>query len=331
MLGFTDEAEQLDAALAAFESNRGAHVAVLSEPWSGRERLLDYAEAKVEVTTRRVQIPPTSEERLTFDWSAADVFLISDCQHLYRQQIGGFEILDDFLRAVAGFDGMVISSRNVFAWRYLQAVKQLNRVFTTQIKVAKLEREEIAALLTSESDGELPKYVASEGSKQDSLVERIDYSFEPWGNREIVVPLPRFNREAIRRQVAASGGSDPEQQAFDKITRLANGNPGVARRIWEESIDDGIVEVDSIREPTAKFEFDYDTEFLLQEILTKERITVGELAEVVEHPDTKRALGSLARDNVLTVADDTVELAPKVVSPVIEERSATHLRPSSQG
>lgn len=319
MIGFRDEAEQLDAALAAFESDEGAHVAVFSEPWGGRERLLDYAEAQVDAPTRRVRIPLSSEGRPTFDWSAADVFLVDDCQRLYRRQVGGFEILDDFLRAVVGFDGVVVSSWNVFAWRYLQAVKQLDRVFTTQIEVDGLERKEIAALVATEFDGTPPEYVASEGSKRDPLVERIDYPFGLWGDREVVIPLPRINREPIRRRLVASGDSDAEQQAFDTITRLANGNSGVARRIWEESIDDGTIDVDSIREPTAEFEFDSDTEFLLQEVLTKERITVEDLAEMVEHPDTERALGSLSRDNLLTVTDDTVELAPEAVYPLIEE------------
>lgn len=316
-LGYDAEADRLDSMVSAFETGEARNVAVLSEPYGGRARFLDYVEAQFGGETTRVRFSPTARECPRLQWAECDVLLLEDCHHLYARKIGGFEVLKAFLRNVAAFDGSVVSSWNVFSWEYLRAFERLEQLFETQIRLPDLDPDELATLVTAEHSGDPPTYVDDRETVQEAVVSTVAHSVRYWRDRTLSVPFPRLNREELVRRWETDVDADAEEAVFDEIDRLSGGNPGVARHIWKDSLREGRIRVSDVRESEVTFELDYETGFLLQTLLFKERVRRGELAAVVEHSDLKRALGVLARDRVLSVDDDEVVLAPAALKPVL--------------
>ncbi|WP_435333271.1 hypothetical protein [Haloarchaeobius sp. TZWWS8] len=317
LTGFSEEREAFESALSDADGGTRGAIAVLSEPFGGRERFLDVAADKFGERATRIRCGPTMECSRGLDLGDGDVVIVDDCQHLFVRRIGGFDGFDRFLRQVATFDGLVVTSWNTYSWDYLVAVKDLERTFPTQIRLGHLDREYLQVFLLAEND-DVPELVDDRGSIAEPLLVRRDYPLSFGRDRKLHLPYVVPNVDEIVRRVTKNDGEPVETLFFERLTQVADGNPGVARYLWEERISDGRLEFSALREPDGELGLDYDTAFLLQVLLTKERISYDELYDVVAHPDLDRALGQLVRQQVLTVDGDLVELRPATLKQLVE-------------
>ncbi|WP_435318798.1 hypothetical protein [Haloarchaeobius sp. TZWSO28] len=316
--GYSNEREAFEAALSAVDDGSPGAIAVLSEPFGGREAFLDLAERYFGDRVTRVRCTPTDSHDQDLDLDDVAVLLVDDCQHRFVRRIGGFDGFDRFLRQVATFDGPVVTSWNTFAWNYLAAVKDLERTFTTKIRLGDLDSGTIRTLLMAEYDENGPELVDDREPTVEPLVVRRTYERPVGSHRTLRVPYAVLNVDGVRKRLARADEALPETLIFDRITQLARGNPGVASYLWQESLSDGRLAYSAIREPPGELGVDYDTAFLLQVLLTKERLSYDELSDVVEHPELDRALGELSKTGVLTVDGDLVVLEPDALKPLVE-------------
>lgn len=308
--GLDAQFEAIEAAVERFESGGTPNVAVVTDPFAGREVLLDYAESRLPVGAERTRFSGAVPRDEVPDLDDGSVFVFDDCQYLYTRQIGGFEPLDAFLDRIALSDSLVVTSWNRYAWDYLRSVRDIGAAFSRQIVVPPLDAAQVTELLTTHYGPDLPAFVQTGAAGRVKTLGFEDRGIPLPGERRLDVPVPELNLEylASRSNTAAD---DTEAVVFQKLTALSKGNPGVARVLWERSVRDGEIAPAYVREVEGTVDADDETAFLLSLVLSNEAIGRTTLEEVVSDGAVDRALQSLVEQNLVTVEGDRATLVPE--------------------
>lgn len=318
--GFDDELAALDDVLDRFETSddadvaRVGHVAVVSDPFGGRKTVLDHAATRAADVDRRSLSPTT--DGVSLDGSS--VVVLDDCHHLFTRQIGGFDRLDQFLDEVVAFDGLVVSSWNRFAWKYLDAVKGVGRSFPNLIDVSPLSEADLRSSLTEERSGSLPRFVPTARENRERPFRWTSRTVELWDDRTVSLSLPTPNAEYVHHRLGRREPEVLEDVVFDRLTRLSDGNPGVARDLWDRTVDGDELRLDDLEAPIETLDLDDLTGYVLALVVTKERLDRAELAAVVDDPALDRSLGELADAGVVDVDGTRVTLTPIGLRPGVE-------------
>ncbi len=75
--------------------------------------------------------------------------IIDDCQFLYARRIGGFDILEDFLKNVASSSNFFITTWNLYSWKYLDEVLDIGTYFPVQIVLPRFTAGDIKECILS--------------------------------------------------------------------------------------------------------------------------------------------------------------------------------------
>lgn len=309
-VGLDEELAALDAALDRFDEGGGRNVAVVSDPFGGRENLLDYATQRFGHTATRVNLSTSTADGGVLAGVTTPVAVVDDCHHLFTRRIGGFDSLDRFLADVAHFDGLVVTSWNRFAWDYLDPVRRVGQSFPEQVRVTGLSTEEVTTLLTAEAGASMPTFVDTSPENRATLVETTDVEVSLWGDRRVTLPAPRVNLDYVRHRLGKNERDDVEGVVFERLKRLSDGNPGVARAIWAQTVSDGTLRLDDLTDPAESFDLDDTTSFLLSLVLTNERVDRETLETVVDDTGFDRRLRRLVDLEAVAVDGDQVVLDP---------------------
>lgn len=304
--------EAIEDAVTDHLDGQTSNVAVVSEPFAGRDVLLDDAEATLETAVERVTLESVVEDGLP-ELSGPEVFLIDNCHYLYTRQIGGFELFDRFLEYVASSEALFVTSWNRYAWDYLVAVHSIDDVFPTEISVPSLSAEQMAELLTSNYAETMPEFVQT---GEAGRVKTIGFGRRELGlpgGRTVGVTVPELNLEylASRSLRQDEDVEDVEAVVFQKIARLSNGNPGVATALWERSIRDGEIAPVYVEEVDQNLDIDDDEAFVLEALLAKERMSRSTLNAVLDEIPVHRALQTLSEQGVIEIDGDTTAIDPE--------------------
>lgn len=304
--------ETIEDAVADHLEGQRSNVAVISEPFAGRDVLLDDAEKTLDAAARHVTFDAVVDGDLP-DLSGHEVVLLDDCHYLYTRQIGGFELLDRFLEYVASSEALFVTSWNRYAWDYLVAVHGIDDVFPTEIIVPSLSAEQMAELLTSNYAATMPEFVQT---GEAGRVKTIGFGRRELGlpgGRTVGVTVPELNLEylASRSLSEDEDVEDVEAVVFQKIARLSNGNPGVATALWERSIRDGEIAPVYLEEVDQSLDIDDDEAFVLEALLAKERMSRSTLDTVLGEIPVHRALQTLSEQGVIEVDGDTAVIDPE--------------------
>jgi len=293
-----DDYEEFRAVLSG---ESAGPVAIVGDPFSGRESVLDRAVWDLDAT--RVSLDPGDGiDRIRAEINGGPV-VIEDCQHLYERRIGGFEELSAFLNYLTSIDATVVTGWNRYAWAYLTAVQALDREFPVTVEVQPLPVERIAELVLSRYD-EVPTFVADDPDR-GGLVVTTRHEFD-WRDRSVSVPVPMVSPVAIK-ELFSGGDLDPKDVTFGRLAAISRGNLGVATAVWEARQGTEVRPSD-IAVPASDRDLDREEAFCLRLVLAKERIDRTQLSRVVNGLD--RVLGRLARDGLVTVENGIVELVP---------------------
>jgi len=288
------------------------NVAIVAEPFAGRDILMNHVEAAVEGDLKRISFDAVVEE-LPPDLDAHDVVLLDDCQYLYTREIGGFEVLDAFLAEISAADALIVTSWNRYAWDYLAAVRDIEDVFSTEIAIPSLTAEQMAQLLTSNYADTMPAFVQTGAGGR---VKTIHFDRRPVtlpGGLEFEVTLPELHLEyltsrSLRKDDAVD---DVDAVVFQKIAQLSNGNPGVATALWERSVRDGEIAPAYVEEVDQALDIDDNEAFVLEVLLAKERLARSTLATVHDEIPVHRCLQSLTEQGVIRVDEATAVIDPE--------------------
>ncbi|WP_048077357.1 hypothetical protein [Halorubrum sp. AJ67] len=296
-----DDHETFESALSG---ERAGPVAVVGDPFSGRESVLERAERDLDAT--RVSLDPgdgIDEIRARINGGPV---VIADCQHLYERRIDGFEELSAFLDDLAGLDSTVVTGWNRYAWAYLTAVQGLDREFPVTVEVQPLPADRIAELVLGRYDT-MPEFVADDPDRGGLIATtRHEIGWRDWS---VSVPIPTLSPVAVR-DLFSDGDLDPKDLTFGRLAAVSNGNVGVATAIWETR-HGAEVRPSDIAVPASDSDLTREEAFCLRIVLSKERVARSELSEIVDGLD--RIIRRLSADGLVTVGDGIVELDPAAV------------------
>lgn len=304
--------ETVEAAVTASLDGWSPNLAVVSEPYAGRDVLMDAVEEMVGEGAVRVTLSSVLEEGLP-DFAGADVAIVDNCQYLYTRQIGGFETLDQFLTRISGSNALFVTSWNRYAWDYLAAVRDVEDVFATTVAIPSLSAEQMAALLSSNYAETLPEFhLTGEAGRVKTIdVGRREVTVP--GGPTVSVPVPGLNLEYLSSRSLSRDEDvdDAEAVVFQKIAQLSNGNPGVATTLWEHSVRDGEIAPAYVEEVDHTLQIDEDEAFVLEVLLAKGRMSRSKLADVLTDIPVHRVLLSLSEQDIVRIDGETASIDPE--------------------
>ncbi|MFC7133725.1 MULTISPECIES: hypothetical protein [Salinibaculum] len=293
---------------------------MVGEPFAGREVLLKYADEAFGAASQRVSYDSVVSERGTLSFPNAEVVIVDGCHYLYTRQIGGYDVLDEFLAEVVERDALFVTAWNFYAWEYLRQIRDVEHTFPRKVEIPTLDSTAITELLTNHFGPDLPAFVqtGADGRVKSIGFDRATVSL---GSRSVGLPVPELNMEYITSRSNSGEVGDVEAVVFQKLTYLSDGNPGVAGRLWERSVRDGEIAPASVEEVAGTLDVDDDEAFLLELVLAKGSVAVETLQDIVVNVPVQRSLGTLANQGVVEIDEGTVRLVPERLHTTVE-----HLR-----
>lgn len=302
--------DAIDDAIAAHLDGTDSNVAVVGEPFAGREVLLEYADEAFGAASQRVSYEDVVADEAALSFPNAEVIIVDGCHYLYTREIGGYDVLDEFLAEIVERDAMFVTSWNYYAWLYLTQIRDVEHTFPRQVEIPTLNSTEITELLVNNYGPEMPAFVQTGDAGR---VKSLNFTTKTVavGSRSLGVPMPELNLEYITSRSNTDEFGNVEAVVFEKLTYLSDGNPGVAGRLWERSVRDGEIAPAYVEEVAQTLDIDDDEAFLLELILAKGSVGVDTLQKIVVGVPVQRSLGTLANLGVVDISEGRVELVPE--------------------
>lgn len=349
--GFGDEVEQVGTAVAEYlDDGTGSNVAVISEPYAGRDALLDYAASLLEGEAARVSLDPSAADgdpptlpdataradeprdlagdgtgaarpagadtdpgSSTDDGATAEgagALIVSDCHLLFDRHIDGFDALDTFLDRLALSEPLVVTSWNRHAWSYLDAVRDVGDSFEVTTEIPRLDADELRTVIEARFGPDLPDVVDTGSAGRIEEVVFERYPLRLPGGRTVAVPYPKLNTAWLAARSVSGEEESIEAVVFEKLRRVSNGNPGVATAAWERSVRDGEIAPSYLDAPTVDVPLDDDAAFLLWNVVAMESAHIERLDRLFEDRPVEAILQHLVQQGLVAIDDRTVSIEP---------------------
>lgn len=321
IIGFQDEIVNIQAAIADFESGHKLNIAIIAEPFAGRTTLVNEVEKMnlQKVTRLSFSYTANSKGEISLPEQLKRIVLIDNCQLLYMRRIGGFQILEDFLKLVASSNNVFITAWNLYSWKFLDEVINIGRYFPVQINLPKFSTSQIKeCILTRYKPNEI-KFIEDEYEKE-KIIEITKYPIviKPL-KKPIDAPFFKINHDTLKlRLFREEEKIAMEDVVFDKITRISNGNPGVAKIIWQKSVEYPVIKPSKIKEVSFNIELDYNESFILNIILSTGTIRKEELSEIAGHRRSiDEILFRLVKQGLISKEEDRCIVKPEALRSVV--------------
>lgn len=315
---YEDEWDRITAGIDAFEGGRPSHIAIVAEPFAGQDVLMKGILRRN--PERVIHLPFFSivknKDFLAQITGHRDIVVMEHCHFLAMRKIGGFAMLDAFLDLLSTSDRLFITQWNRFTWSYLTATRHIDTFFPEVIDIPEIDSKTLKNLILSRyTDG--IEFVAEEPSPGESLKNggHREVNLSVFGKKWSLT-LPRiFGTETGRNGISGVHPGNPEDTAFDRIIRIADGNYGVAERIWERSLDGKTLRVADIPEIPCAVNLDINESFLLTAILSMESVSMVDLAEIAgPEVNLKQTLFRLTNQGLVTEEKGFFEIKPESLS-----------------
>ena len=114
---FEDEIKTIQDVIDNFEKGNPNHIAVISEPFSGMDYILDKitGDNSQKINNIKLFSPVTDKKFFTNFHTDKEVILLRNCQFLYTKKIGGFNVFEAFLNNISSTDKLFVTGWNKFA------------------------------------------------------------------------------------------------------------------------------------------------------------------------------------------------------------------------
>lgn len=323
IIGFQEEIATIQTAIADYESGHKLNVAIISEPFAGRTTVVDQIEKMNPHKVTKLSLSSiinNMDEIHPFEQSRR-IVLIDDAQFLYTRKIGGFNVLERFLKSVLSSNNLFITSWNLYSWNYLDEVINIGKYFPVQIKLSKLNANQIkectllkykAGEIKFEKDIEFEKEKIIESRKYPVSIKLLE--------KTINIPYYKINYRLLKvRLLRKEERVAIEDIIFEKLFRVSNGNPGVAKVVWKKSLEYPIIKPSKIKENSFNIELDYNESFILNIILSMKSIKNEELSEIAG-PDfqIEKIIFRLAKQELITINEGTCTIKPEALKSIVD-------------
>ncbi|CAG0958763.1 hypothetical protein METP2_00661 [Methanosarcinales archaeon] len=320
--GFNEEIINIQAAIAGFESGHKLNIAITAEPLAGRTMLINEVEKINYQKVTRLSFSSTVKNKgeISLPEQLRRIVLIDDCQFLYTRRIGGFHILEDFLELMTSSNNIFITAWNLYSWKYLEKVVNIGKYFPVQIKLPKFSTSEIKECILSRYKPNEIKFIENEYEKE-KIIEIIRHPavIKPL-KKPIDIPFFKINYDTLKlRLFKKEKNISVEDVVFEKIARISNGNPGVAKIIWQNSLEYPVIKPGKIKEFSFNIELDYNESFILGVILSMGTIKKKELSEIAGYDyGIDETLFRLLERGLISIEEDHCSIKPEALRSIVE-------------
>jgi hypothetical protein len=300
LVDLDEQVREVQRSLVEFDSGARRNVAIIGEPLAGKTSLLDAVLARYGKTVRKVSLTEIASDADDLPAPAAHekIIAVDDCQYLFLRRIGGFRALEKFLEAVASSDVLYITTWDRFAWNYLEQVFGLRDYFPATVTILALAADDIVSLIGARY--ELDKIRFVDDGNSDSLLTMVKKRINGQGS-------------------VLTDTNDLQRMAFEKITRLSHGNPGIALALWQQAYHDGEVRVSEISVPDYEVGLSPDEAFVMSNLLMMKSLTVDDLTKItVGHLRMDRILYTLRNRGLIRKVEDRYSVEPAALYEIIE-------------
>lgn len=247
------------------------------------------------------------------------IVIIDDCQFLYARRIGGFDILEDFLKNAASSSNLFITTWNLYSWKYLDEVLDIGRYFPVQIALPKFEAGDIKECILSMYEQDEIKFAGNVESEKPAIIKAVKHPVTIKPFRTINIPFLKINYSAVKFRMKTEEKVTTKDIIFEKMWGISNGNPGVAKVLWQESLEYPVIKLSKIKEFSFDIELDYNESFILSVILSMGSIKKDELTEIAGHEyQMDKMLFRLAKSGLIAINDDCCRIKPEALKSAAE-------------
>jgi hypothetical protein len=319
---FEEEIGLIKKVIVDYGEGHRSNLAVISDPFYGESELMDRVEGMTGEEGIRIEARSLIQDFEVLEGAPSKIVMIEEANRLYRRKIGGFDMMNRFLKMLASSDRLFITTWNTYSWKYLDEVLGLGRYFPQKIRLSKMGADQIREMLLSGyEEGELTFVEEVPADAEElKILNRSSYKKTLMGH-SLEIPYPVIEMRSIRSRLTKSEKKSPEEIFFDGLARISDGNPGVAEYLWKEALDYPKVR-NALKDPPS-IDLEYDESFALGIILSMGSVDVGELSLVLEPLDlsAERIAGLLEEMGLVFSEGDVIAIRSEALKSVVE-----HLR-----
>ena len=284
--GYKQEIESIQKAITDFESGQKLDIAIISEPFAGRSTLVNVIEDMTphKITKRSFSSIVRDKEELMIPERPKRIVVIDDSHFFYMRTIGGFEILETFLKSVISSNNLFITTWNLYSWNYLDEVINIGQFFPIQLKLPKFSPTDLKELILSGYKDDELEFLDDITSEDKRIINFLRYPVTIKRHEKTInIPFLTINFDRLRFRLSRKEEKKKaEDIIFEMIYRVSNGNPGVAKVIWEKSLEYPIIKPSYVRENSFKIDLDYTESFILYIIMSMESLSKEEIVEITD-------------------------------------------------
>ncbi len=144
-------------------------------------------------------------------------------------------------------------------------------------------------------------------------------SIKPW-KKTINLPYFKINYNILKLKLLKKEERVAiEDIIFEKIHHVSNGNPGVAKIVWQRSLEYPIIKPSKIKDESFNIELDYNESFVLNIILSMKSIKNDDLSEIVG-PDfqVEKIIFQLSKQRLIKAEDGSCIIRPEALKSIFE-------------
>lgn len=169
IIGYEYELNDIVEAIARSGTGTPPHIAIIAEPMKGRTTMADeitriYGDMVHRMTLDRVMIASAMPDLSSIQ---GKIILIDNCEFLATRKIGGFDLLNEFLKTQMRSKNLYITTWNSFAWQSLHAVMNLDTYYPVQITLPRMDTPAIKNVILSRYEPGKIQFV-DEGTTESS-------------------------------------------------------------------------------------------------------------------------------------------------------------------
>jgi hypothetical protein len=316
--GFGEEITAINDAISGSESGRKSNIAIIAEPFAGKTTLINEIEVKNPKRTAKLSLSSLVKHMDEIAIPESSIVMVDDCQYLYMRKIGGLDVLEDFLAMVAESQNQFITSWNLYSWTYLYEVMDLAAHFPVQIKLPQLTADDIKTIILS-GYGAVEIQFAGEEVSNKKIIELVKHPVTlKLLKREINLPGIKIHFDPLRTWfIGKSEIMTIEDVVYRRIHNISNGNPGVSKVIWENSLKYPVIKPDYISDISYELRLNYNEAFVLSIILSMKSIGKEELDNIAGL-QTVHILSTLSRQGLIKMEDGQIGIIPEALKSIVE-------------
>jgi len=329
VIGFERELKTITGVIEQYGAGAPSHIAIVAEPMGGRTTIVTeirrlYGERVQYVPLEFVIMPSALSD---FSALPKDIILVDNCRYLATRRIGGFDVLDAFLKAQIASKKLIITTWNMFSWQYLCAVMNLESYFPNVVTLGKMDTPVLKQMILSRyKPGEI-RFVDDGAADRSMFFSVIHKKIQaPFGVPEISLPWIKLNFTVMLRQLPRKKRVQIsiEDVVFEKINRIARGNPGVALHLWDSCLKDRTISPGAVAETPYSISLDINETFILSIILSMESLHEKELVAIAgSEIDITRVLYRLMQQGLVQDDSGYYSIPPLALGPVAEYMEKT--------